>query len=73
MKVFSIFRAGEKFNLHTPDHDIIECNSYAHAVRVASVLVQMMRLMWWNEWTTVRPLYGRARYQRNAIVLPSPN
>ncbi|MDP2325578.1 MAG: hypothetical protein Q8N51_16335 [Gammaproteobacteria bacterium] len=73
MKVFSIFPAGEKFRLHRPDHQVVECVSFHEAATVAREYVKRMHLMWWTDWTTVKPIGGRVRYQRNAIVTPCKN
>lgn len=73
MKVFSIFPSGDKFRLHTPDHEVVECESYHAAATVANSWRVAARLMWWTDWHTVKPLGGRVRWQRNAIVTPSHN
>lgn len=73
MKQFSIYHYGESWNLHTPDHQVIACTSFHHAAVCATEILRASRLMWWTDWTTYRPLGGRVRYQRNAIVTPSSN
>ena len=73
MKQYAIFKTDEKFNLHTPEHEIHECQTFHHAAVLADQLRRLSKLRWWTDWTTYRPLCGRARWVRNAIVIPVVN
>lgn len=73
MKQFAIYPRGDHFNLHTPDAEIVRCDTYHQAAVIANTYVKEMNLRWWTDWTVLKPIGGRLRYVRNAIVLPHRN
>lgn len=73
MKRYSIFPAGDRFRLHTPEHEVIECATFHQAVRLADTLRRATHRWWWSEWFTYKPMLGRSRWVRNAIVTPKCN
>lgn len=70
MKQYSIFPKGVEFHVHTPDHEVISVSSFRQAVSLANMLRESANLWWWTEWFTYKPLGGRARWVRHAIVRP---